>query len=838
MKKKILSVLLSLCMVLTLMPVASGIAWAESTSSSTATSVTIGSAQLNKETPYYVNNEAKASPAEGETWSAHFYEGTLELKDLTAQAKIEASGNLTIKLNGVNILGNAEFGSQAIMIRNGNLTITGSGKLIAENKSNAATTVYADENITVNGGAQVEVTKDGNSAQAIHAERGDITISEKASVKATNKGSGSIDTSDTYTLLAKTIKVSSGATLEATSGIRAIDGTVELGSNTFKVLTGESAASAQELTEITENKFTNDAKYVKVETMESDVTDKTFSFSYAYDVDRDPAYPTKGQEVEVTIKHTPIGSTKSDGSWTLTKVGKYGEFKEKSTYLPGIVSGIVKKYSTLNLKEDAILIYELKQDGKHIAYGIIVAYNEEEGYALFQGDTWGGSGAGYYLSNTTRTNGDKLSITANFDITDFMEGNSISLDTTGKYVFAPAVVGYSKQNAKKVIITKKGEVGDLSVAISGNNANAFTASAIENDSEGNTYFNVETRTGLEAGEYKATVVVSGTNIIASQSFDVTFTVKASNILVSPAELAFAEVTVGYSTVDAKTVEVKNNGNATTGELKVKLTGENDTSFKLNYNNTESVEFNINSIEANGTATFTVKPNDGLEAGKYNAAVEISGTGITPITIPVSFTVKAASSGGSYHPSIQKPTIITDDGADATLNYYGDKLTIKAKDGYDLADVLLNGVSKGKVTEVTGLRTGDKVEVKTAKKQEEPQKPTKEEIIAGVNGSRLVARSRLITLDNGKKAIRITWYDKAGMEVNFDGVEVYRSVKKNKGYGKKAFYETKDGQYEGYYINTKNLKEGTRYYYKVRGYVVLDGQKYFTEYSYKAFRTVK
>ena len=52
MKKKILSVLLSLCMVLTLMPVASGIAWAESTSSSTATSVTIGSAQLNKETPY------------------------------------------------------------------------------------------------------------------------------------------------------------------------------------------------------------------------------------------------------------------------------------------------------------------------------------------------------------------------------------------------------------------------------------------------------------------------------------------------------------------------------------------------------------------------------------------------------------------------------------------------------------------------------------------------------------------------------------------------------------------------------------------------------------------
>ena len=319
------------------------------------------------------------------------------------------------------------------------------------------------------------------------------------------------------------------------------------------------------------------------------------------------------------------------------------------------------------------------------------------------------------------------------------------------------------------------------------------------------------------------------------------TPETKSISVSPKQIHFEDATAGYSPVAAQTVTITNTGNVATDKLTVKLIGEDAASFKLN--DTESVEINIDSIATeNGTATFTVKPKDGLPArDTYEAKITVSGAEGNTIEakqVEVLFTVKAASSGGSYRPSIQKPTIITDDGADATLNFYGDKLTIKAKDGYDLADVLLNGVSKGKVTEVTGLRTGDKVEVKTAKKQEEPQKPTKEEIIAGVNGSRLVARSRLITLDNGKKAIRITWYDKAGMEVNFDGVEVYRSVKKNKDYGKKAFYETKDGQYEGYYINTKNLKEGTRYYYKVRGYVVLDGQKYFTEYSYKAFRTVK
>ena len=157
------------------------------------------------------------------------------------------------------------------------------------------------------------------------------------------------------------------------------------------------------------------------------------------------------------------------------------------------------------------------------------------------------------------------------------------------------------------------------------------------------------------------------------------------------------------------------------------------------------------------------------------------------------------------------------------------------EGYELTDVILNGVSKGKVTELTGLRTGDKVEVKTEKKQE---KPSKEEIIAALDSSKLVARSKLITLENGKKAVRITWYDQNGNEIDFDGIEVYRSVKRYKGYGLEPFYTTNGDKSEGYYVNTKDLKEGTTYYYKVRGYVTIDGQKYYTDYSYKAWRTIK
>lgn len=226
-----------------------------------------------------------------------------------------------------------------------------------------------------------------------------------------------------------------------------------------------------------------------------------------------------------------------------------------------------------------------------------------------------------------------------------------------------------------------------------------------------------------------------------------------------------------------------------------------------------------------TAEYTINASGASAGGNY-----------TITYVPGKLTVSnRPSDGGSHSSSIQKPTIIAGEGAETSLSILGTNLTIKVTEGYELTDVILNGVSKGKVTELTGLRTGDKVEVKTEKKQE---KPTKEEIIAALDSSKLVARSKLITLENGKKAVRVTWYDQNGNEIDFDGIEVYRSVKRYKGYGLEPFYTTKGDKSEGYYVNTKDLKEGTTYYYKVRGYVTIDGQKYYTDYSDKAWRTIK
>ena len=190
-------------------------------------------------------------------------------------------------------------------------------------------------------------------------------------------------------------------------------------------------------------------------------------------------------------------------------------------------------------------------------------------------------------------------------------------------------------------------------------------------------------------------------------------------------------------------------------------------------------------------------------------------------------------GGDYIPFAQKPTIEAGEGVKVTLSTDGTVVTITVDDGYELADVVLNGVSKGKVTEVKGLKTGDKLAVTAEKKPAEPTEPTKEEILAVLADQKLVARSKLVTMKNGKKAVLITWYNRNGEMMDFDGVEIFRSTKRNSGYGKKPIFTSVTGRY----YNTA-VKKGTKYYYKVRGFVIIDGQKYYTDWSLKAIRTVK
>ena len=83
----------------------------------------------------------------------------------------------------------------------------------------------------------------------------------------------------------------------------------------------------------------------------------------------------------------------------------------------------------------------------------------------------------------------------------------------------------------------------------------------------------------------------------------------------------------------------------------------------------------------------------------------------------------------------------------------------------------------------------------------------------------------------KGSITVKW-TVTGDAAVADGFQVWKSTKMNSGY-KKAFTTTKTT-----YKNTKGLKKGVKYYYKVRAYKVVDGKMVYSDWSNKAYRTAK
>ena len=84
---------------------------------------------------------------------------------------------------------------------------------------------------------------------------------------------------------------------------------------------------------------------------------------------------------------------------------------------------------------------------------------------------------------------------------------------------------------------------------------------------------------------------------------------------------------------------------------------------------------------------------------------------------------------------------------------------------------------------------------------------------------------------GKGYITVTW-KVTGNAAAADGYQLYKSTKAHSGY--KKCITTKKTSFK----NTKNLKKGTRYYYKVRAYKVVDGKTYYSDWSNKANRIAK
>jgi len=231
-------------------------------------------------------------------------------------------------------------------------------------------------------------------------------------------------------------------------------------------------------------------------------------------------------------------------------------------------------------------------------------------------------------------------------------GNAITLTPSGNHTFPSANVGYSAPPAAHTVTVRNAgtaATGQLTVALSGTNANRFTLSrtTIPGLAVNTTQtFTVRPNSGIPIGTHTATVTVSGANL-APQSFTVTFQVTDANSVISlspSGNHTFPSAGLGYATPPAAhTVTVQNTGGAATGQLTVALSGTNANRFTLS-------RTTIPSLAANATQTFTVRPNSGLPLGTHTATVTVSSANGASQSFTVTFQVINATTTISLTPS--------------------------------------------------------------------------------------------------------------------------------------------------------------------------------------------
>ena len=130
-------------------------------------------------------------------------------------------------------------------------------------------------------------------------------------------------------------------------------------------------------------------------------------------------------------------------------------------------------------------------------------------------------------------------------------------------------------------------------------------------------------------------------------------------------------------------------------------------------------------------------------------------------------------------------------------------------------------------EVKAIEEAAKAEIEKVFTSEEKQQVAATEKV----DKKVFKTKSKVTKVKGKKAVKISWSVPEG--ITLDGFEIYRSTKKTSGFGTKPYFTTTKTSY----TNNKSLKSGKTYYYKVKGYVIINGEKFYTGYSSKAYRTI-
>ena len=167
---------------------------------------------------------------------------------------------------------------------------------------------------------------------------------------------------------------------------------------------------------------------------------------------------------------------------------------------------------------------------------------------------------------------------------------------------------------------------------------------------------------------------NGFTISGTPTSDVNITLPAATQKVYNMAVAgngtFTTVCKDYQPITANEFTITNNGNVDLENVKVSLTGTNEDKFELSENK-------VTTIQPNGTTKVTVKPNNDLDIGTYQATLSISADNVNTATTDLQFTV----SEHDYDAVVTLPTC-TDKGyttytcKNCNHSYKGDEVAAK------------------------------------------------------------------------------------------------------------------------------------------------------------------
>ena len=445
--------------------------------------------------------------------------------------------------------------------------------------------------------------------------------------------------------------------------------------------------------------------------------------------------------------------------------------------------------------EEAFIIAKRSIEGAEILLGTELTYTGEE--------------QTHAVTSVTVKVGEANSLHATYDVSENTGTNAgtYTLTVTGNENFEGTA-------------TKAFEIKQAEVTLTDAADNTPVQNAIYKDTEVSkaTFKNKKVTVNFNGQEVELEGVWTLTETSEGEKFESTGEFDREAVF-TPADSNFAPI--------KKTVKIKVTTRAAAGGAilpttevttvdKAGQTGEKVTTSPSEVKNETKTDASGNQVTTAKVTVSTANQKEILKQAKDNKSSEIL----------IKVSEKDVKDGAKLELSLDKSFI------EDILNKTDADLTIQTPDGE-------KNFTQEELKKLVEAATGSTITLDptASTNPSEPTNPdgtltsAQSKLVKGVQNTTIVLKSKLTK----KGKIRLTWTKSKGYKL--DRFEIYRSVKKNSGYGKKAFFTTKDGSWSKY-LNTKSLKKGKTYYYKLRGVRTIDGKKYYTQWSNKTWRTVK